>query len=94
MLHLFLRDLRVNAGLSRAEVARRLGVSRTTAYSWERDPERAGHPPDPPQLQALLDLFSADDTARLEAWRLRADASKPATEHRRPRRRRTTEDAA
>lgn len=63
-----LSDLRRRSGLPMAGVIERLGVPRSTAYSWEAPGAR----PHPEHLQRLLDLYDATDAERLEAWRLRA----------------------
>jgi transcriptional regulator with XRE-family HTH domain len=53
---------------SQAEVARKVGVTRVAVNAWESG-ERL---PSPKHLQALLDLYTATDAERLDAWRQRS----------------------
>jgi transcriptional regulator with XRE-family HTH domain len=57
------RDWRATHGLTHGDLARRLGVARTTVRNWE-----LGRRPQPLQLEALARLFGWDDvTARMVA---------------------------
>lgn len=67
-----LRHLREHAGIKVSDAAEKLGVQRNTAYSWEIPEGKGSRRPEPEVLGKLLDLYSATDRERLEAWRLRS----------------------
>lgn len=60
-----LASLRERRGFSVADVGRRVGVARSTAYSWE-----ATGRPGPETLGRLLKLYEATEEEELQAWRL------------------------
>lgn len=65
-----LRRLRERAGMTRADVQRRMRCGRTIVWWWE---SADGGRPSSTALHRLLDLYGASDAERLLAWRLRAE---------------------
>ena len=63
-----LRALRERRGLTVAEAAGWLGLTRATIYTWEGDAKK----PDPASLRAAMDLYGATAEERDEVARLRA----------------------
>ena len=63
-----LNALRERRGLTVAEAAGWLGVTRATISTWEKEQKQ----PDPASLRAAMDLYRASDEERDEVARLRA----------------------
>ncbi|HEV7721277.1 MAG TPA: helix-turn-helix transcriptional regulator [Iamia sp.] len=59
-----LRQIRLDRGLTQAQLGDRVGVSKTTVYLWERaGPE--GRAPTAPHLHRLAEVLRLDDVAAL-----------------------------
>ncbi len=63
-----LRTLRERAGLSVADAAEQIGVSRSLVYAWEKDEKQ----PEPPNLRAACRVYAASEAERAELAALRA----------------------
>lgn len=65
-----LTECREHVGLTRGQVAEKIGVTEQAVGFWERD-DRV---PDWPNLQRLAEIYKLDDAAIAEAVRLSAAA--------------------
>lgn len=66
------KALRTRAGLSKRELAEKLGVKLVTVHCWETE-GLSGGPPKAGHLQQLLDLVGASDKEAAEAFRALAN---------------------
>ena len=67
MLRQMLRDLRLAAGLSVCEAARRIGVKRNAVHCWETEGQWRKRP-SPASLGKALNVYGATLDARARVW--------------------------
>lgn len=75
----YVRQLRKATGISRPELARRLGINPSSVWRWE---ERGARPESPDVPEALANLFhlDLDDVLAAAGLRPRAEAPEPTVE--------------